>query len=55
MLNGIEIVLSETLNATKIRIAPNGGAKNIRVDVFACSSFGMINETIVFQKGICFV
>ncbi|CAF1584220.1 unnamed protein product, partial [Adineta ricciae] len=44
-LNGIEIVLRETLNATKIRIAPNGDAKNIHVDVFACSSFGTETTT----------
>ncbi|CAF1321223.1 unnamed protein product [Adineta steineri] len=34
-----EIILSTTLNATKIRITPNSDVKNLHVEVFACSSF----------------
>jgi hypothetical protein len=39
-----EIIFATTLNATKIRLTPNGDVKNLRLEVFACSDFGRINE-----------
>ncbi len=35
-----EIIFAITLNATKIRITPNGDVKNLRLEVFACSHYG---------------
>jgi hypothetical protein len=47
-LTNSEVIFSTTLNATKIRLTPNGDVKNVRLEVFACSSYGMNYKTVLF-------
>lgn len=42
-----EVIFPITLNATKIRITPNGDVKNLRIEIFACSPFGIKDENYI--------
>ncbi|UJR29915.1 hypothetical protein I4U23_017463 [Adineta vaga] len=48
VLTNNELILPTTLNATKIRISPNGEVKNLHVEVYACSSF--VTETTTTDR-----
>ncbi|CAF2178339.1 unnamed protein product [Rotaria magnacalcarata] len=48
VLTNSEIIFSRTLNATKIRLTPNSGVENLRLEVFACGPF--LNETATTNR-----
>ena len=49
MSNKNEIIFSPTLNVTKIRLSPNGDARNVHLEVFTCSPAG---KNIAFTRHV---